>query len=232
MATYVKLPPPRQLTQNETLDSLEHWKSCFRNYFRRDSIFKTFLSTECTWDPSHPTYALKDTEDMRANERKDALIDFLNNLAGFLPNSYLTTKLEKDTKCLADCWNLIEEHYNVKVTSETLLDFETLKKDTAENHRQFYERLLQHASLHLAPAGAKVGNIQIENKEEISISIMNFVALQWLRKTDQQLIQIVKTEYSTELRSGFFSNRLNPAIVRKDNNLNIQSKKLPLSQEV
>ena len=31
---------------------------------------------------------------------------------------------------------------------------------------------------------------------------MNFVALQWLRKIDIQLIKIVKTEYSTELRSG------------------------------
>ena len=136
MATYVKLPPPRQLTQNE------HWKSCFRNYFRRDTIFKTFLSTEFRWDPTHPTYALKDTEDMTASERKDALIDFLNNLAGFLPNSYLTIKLERDTKCLADCWELIEEHYNVKVTSETLLDFESLKKDPAENHRQFYDTAL------------------------------------------------------------------------------------------
>ena len=40
MATFVKLPPPRQLTQNESLDSLDHWKSIFRSYFRRDSIFR------------------------------------------------------------------------------------------------------------------------------------------------------------------------------------------------
>ena len=123
MATYVKLPPPRQLSQNETLESLEHWKSCFRNYFRRDAIFKIFLASDYKWDPSHPTYALKDTGDMTASEMKDALIDFLSNLAGFLPNSYLTAKLERDTKCLKDCWDLSEEHYNVKVTSETLLNF-------------------------------------------------------------------------------------------------------------
>ena len=44
MATYVKVPPPpSQLTQNETLESLDHWKSIFRNYFRCDSIFKQFL---------------------------------------------------------------------------------------------------------------------------------------------------------------------------------------------
>ena len=36
----------------------------------------------------------------------------------------------------------------------------------------------------------------------MSISIMTLVALQWLRKINIQLIQIVKTEYATELRSG------------------------------
>ena len=133
MTTYVKLLPPRQLTHSETLETLEHWKSCFRNYFRRDSIFKTFLVTGCTWDPTHPTYGFQDSKyGISAVDMKDAIIDFLNNLAGFLPNSYLTQKLEKDTKCLADCWDIIEEqHHNVKVTSETFLDFEALTRDPA-----------------------------------------------------------------------------------------------------
>ena len=29
---FVKAPPPRPLSQKETLDSLEHWKAIFRNY--------------------------------------------------------------------------------------------------------------------------------------------------------------------------------------------------------
>ena len=36
----------------------------------------------------------------------------------------------------------------------------------------------------------------------MSISLMNLVALQWLRKSHPQLIEIVRTEYSTELRRG------------------------------
>ena len=47
----------------------------------------------------------------------------------------------------------------VLITPETLLDFEALKKEPAENHRQFYERLLQHVRLHLAPNGAKAENL-------------------------------------------------------------------------
>ena len=202
MATFVKLPPPRQLTQSETLDSLDHWKSIFRNYFRRDSVFKQFLESSCKWDPSVPdTYNLEAKDGMSPEERKDALIDFLSNLAGFLPHSYLTSKLRDNTKCLGDCWNIIEEHYNIKVSSETLLDFESIKKDPAENYRQLYERLLQHCKLHLAPAKATVDTLTNTSDDKMSISIMNLVALQWLRKINPQLIQIVKTEYATELRS-------------------------------
>ena len=204
MATpsYVKLPPPRQLTQNETLDSLDHWKSIFRSFFRRDSIFRQFLESDCEWDPSREHYGLTDKNGMKAKDRKDALIDFLNNLAGFLPHSYLTPKLIQNTKSLEECWGIIEEHYNVQISSETLLDFESMRKEPAENYRQFYERLLQHCRLHLAPEKAKVDNLKNTKKDEMSISIMNFVALQWLRKIDPQLILIVKTEFSTDLRSG------------------------------
>ena len=75
MATFVKLPPPRQLTQSETLDSLYHWKSIFRNYFHRDSVLKQFLKSSCTWDPSDTdTYGLVAKYGMLPEERKDALI--------------------------------------------------------------------------------------------------------------------------------------------------------------
>ena len=89
----------------------------------------------------------------------------------------------------------------MKVTSETLLDFEDIKKKPEENYRQFFERLLQHSRLHLAPANVKVDNIQTSTKDQMTISLMNFIALQWLRKIDIELIRIVKTEYSTELRA-------------------------------
>ena len=200
MATFVKLPPPRQLTQSETLDSLDHWKSIFRNYFRRDSGFKQFLNSK--WDPAAPQYGLEEKDGMTAEERKDALVDFLSNLEGFLSHSYLTSTLQENTKSLEDCWNVIAEHYNVQVTSETLLDFESIKKEPAENYRQFFERLLQHAKLHLAPKDATVDSMKNTADDKMSISIMNFVALQWLRKSNNDLIKIVKTEYATELRSG------------------------------
>ena len=47
----------------------------------------------------------------------------------------------------------------------------------------------------------KVEEVDTGNQAEtMSVSIMNMIALEWLRKTDPALIKIIKTEYSTDLR--------------------------------
>ena len=197
--SFVKFPPPRPLTKKETLDSLDHWKSQFRTFFKRDDTFRPFLRSDLTWDPNLNNYGFTGTN---AQEESDNFEDFLNVLSGFLPHSYLTSRITKDTKCWEDIWNVIYTHYDCKISGNTLLDFESLNKASDENHQQFYERLLQHTRLHMAPAHAEVGKLKITKPDEMSITIMNMVAIQWLRKTDQNLINIVKTEYSTELKSG------------------------------
>ena len=204
--TFVKSPPPRPLAQQETLDSLNHWKTLFRNYYRRDTVYKQFLASDFTWTPNQPNYGLA------TQARKENLEDFLYKLAGFLPHSYLTDRIVKDTKSLQGCWDIIYEHYNVKITQETFLDFESLKKEPAENYRQFYEKLLQHSRLHLAPNGAKSEPLTNITNDSMTISLMNHVALQWLRKIDPQLINIIRTEYSVELRRGDQLSALVPTI--------------------
>merc|ERR1711867_218827 len=86
---------------------------------------------------------------------EEDLVDLLNTLAGYLPHSYLTDKIVSETTGWKDVWDIIYEHYGVKVTNETFLDFESINKQIDETHRQFYERLLQHVKQHLAPAGAR-----------------------------------------------------------------------------
>ena len=201
MPTTVGIPPPRQLTNTETLESLEHWRNKFRAFFKRDSINKKFLISNLTWDPNVENYGFLDNEEITAVERCDDFKDFLYTLAGFLPHSYLTTKIVEETRKWEDIWNLIYEHYGVNVTSETMLDFENMRQDPGENHRQFFERLLSHTRRHLAPEGAKVDLLLNKQPDKMSISLMNIVALQWLRKINPDLIEIIKTEYSTELRS-------------------------------
>ena len=203
MSTVARTPPPRPLGCKETLDSLTHWRTTWRTFYKRDDSYKYFVRETTTWDPSAVNYGQVDEEDglkRKAVDMKEDLLDLLNTLAGYLPHSYLTDKILVGTKGWPDVWNIIWEHYGVQVTSETLLDFESLYKQTGETHRQFYERLLQHCKQQLAPAGVKAEQISNTVADKMSISLMNMTALQWLRKINPDLIEIVKTEYSTELR--------------------------------
>ena len=205
MSKYARTPPPRQLSSNESLESLTHWETTFRTFYKKDETYKIFFKkSHCDWDFNQEHYGLNDEvggEARKKEELAEDLEDLLNTLAGYLPYSYLTDKLLKYTKGWKDVYKIIRDHYNVQVSSETLLDFESIHKNSEETHRQFFERLLQHTKQHLAPADAKVEDFVNTVEDKMTISLMNMVAIQWLRKINPDLIEIVKTEYSTELRS-------------------------------
>ena len=80
----VRNPPPRMLTANETLHSLNHWRTSFRTYYRRDGYFKAFLLPDATWTNSANTNYGQDA-DMNgttvirtAADKGEDLQDFLN----------------------------------------------------------------------------------------------------------------------------------------------------------
>ena len=96
----VRNPPPRMLTEKETLQSLNHWKTAFRTYYRRDSYYKCFLLPAAVWDHDADNYG--QTPDMAganvvrtAEDKAGDLEDFLNIIAGYLPFPYLTQKIVK-----------------------------------------------------------------------------------------------------------------------------------------
>ena len=195
-----RTPPPRQLGPRETLESLTHWQTSFKTFYKRDEVFKRFFRVGVTWDHNVDNYGMQDDDEYSAEDKAEDLTDLLNTLAGYLPHSYLTDKIVRTSTCWKDVWAIIFEHYNVYIKSESLLDFEDIHKQDDETYRQYYEKLLQHVKQHLAPAGVKDEKMTNATPDEMSISLMNFVALQWMRKIDPTLLRIVKTEYSTELR--------------------------------
>ena len=132
----------------ETLESLTHWKTSFRTFYKRDECYKIFFKPGTRWDPNQSNYGLQDEPDGEQRSPADLcedLGDLLNTLAGYLPHSYLTDKIVNQTKNWDEVYQVIFDHYNVQVSSETLLDFESIHKKAEETHRQFFERLLQHA---------------------------------------------------------------------------------------
>ena len=206
------------------MDTLDHWRSQFRTFFKRDKTFYPFLSNSLKWDPSQTNFGFSNVTNSEgdvyeASDRAEDFTDLLNVLSGFLPHSYLTARISKDTKCWQDVWDIIYQHYNCKISGDILLDFENLKNESDENYLQYYERLLQHTRLHLAPANAEVGTLINNKMDYLTISLMNMVALNWLRKIDPNLIQIIRTEYSTKLKSGTQLAQLVPTIAPNVDNL-------------
>ena len=99
----VRNPPPRMLAAKETLYSLNHWKTSFRTYYRRDSFYKGFLLQTATWDAALPNFGQQ--EDRHQNtvvrsalDKGEDLRDFLHTLVGYLPFPYLTEKIINGTK--------------------------------------------------------------------------------------------------------------------------------------
>ena len=110
--SHSRTPPPRQLTNNETLESLTHWETTFRTFYKRDDAFKIFFKKDCKWDHNQPNYDLRDEvggEQRKADELSEDLKDLLNTLAGYLPHSYLTDKILKST-CWSSIWKIIHDH--------------------------------------------------------------------------------------------------------------------------
>ena len=205
----VRNPPPRMLSSTETLYSLGHWITSFRTYYRRDGYYKGFLLPDARWNATQVNYGqVQDINDQgvvtrSAQDKSEDLKDFLSIIVGFLPFPYLTEKIVNGTKKLQDVWDALHEHYGLLVTGESLLDFAAMAITNEESYRQFFDRLLAHARLHLVKENVTVDGITSgENGETLSISLMNFVAMEWLRKINSQLINIVKLEYSKDLRDG------------------------------
>ena len=163
--------------------NLSHIGSQLSELFtKKDDSYKTFFKEDQKWNHIWPDYDLHNEPDGERRSTADLsedLTDLLNTLAGYLPHSYLTDKILKSSTCWTNVWRIIHNYYNVQVTSETLLDFESLHKLSEETHRQFFERLLQHAKQHLAPANVKVKSHTNLFPDIMTISLMNFVALQW-----------------------------------------------------
>ena len=191
----VRMTPP----ENETYDSLKHWQSHFRNYFRRDECYSVFLNAE--WDYSEDDYGPEpiDNDPLRidASRLTADLDNFLHIIAG-----YLTTRIVEDTTSINDVWKVFAEIYNCEITSETLLDFASFKRLENEGYRQLFERMVDHVRRHLAGPNVRVASLSTGARgDTMSISLMNVIAVHWLNVINPQLIPVVKVEYSVELRN-------------------------------
>ena len=113
MNTYsVKVPTPRQLGEVESIETLKHWETSFRNYYRRDTFYSCFLHEDMTWDPTRANHGLiaegeESTLKRTALQLKADLIAFLQLTASYLPFSYVTERFENNTTSIKHVFKII-----------------------------------------------------------------------------------------------------------------------------
>ena len=123
-----RTPPPRQLGSKETLESLTHWRTSFKTFYKRDEIFKRFFKVGVVWTYEEENYGFVSEEEVDAADIAEDLSDLLNTLASYLPHSYLTEKILKTSTCWEDIWHIIYDHYNIQTNCDLLLNFENIQK--------------------------------------------------------------------------------------------------------
>ena len=195
----VKVPYPRQLQANETLDTLTHWKSHVRNYFRRDDNLKPFFARNSTWDQTLDDYGFVGND---AAARADNLEGLLDTISGFLPGPYLTAQITKHTSSIEEVFQVIWNHYDVTPNPSSFLDFDELALAHEERFIDLYYRMLYHAEQHLVKQGDNVAGAQVARADTLSHSHKNLIALNWLQKLSPNLVKIVKLEKHKELKEG------------------------------
>ena len=196
---------PRRLEQRENLQSLNHWKSTFRNYYRRCQYYGVFLLPDTTWDTSRNRgFTEPETTGLKRNVQTLAadLTGFLDCIGSYLPFDYVSEKLQAESTCINSVWELIYELYDAELSTSNFLDYASMSKLPEETYRSYFNRLVGFIRQHLPSKAFEVEGITSPTTgEKLTVALLDTVAIHWLLNIDKRLVNIIKTEYATELKT-------------------------------
>ena len=196
---------PRKLEERETLQTLNHWKSVFCNYYRRCQFYNYFLQPGVNWsNETNHGFTEPETTGLKRSPETLAydLEGFLTCLAGYLPFDYVSTKLVSQATCMRDTWQIIYEIYDADVCRTHYLDYASMEKKPEETYRNFFNRLVGFAQQHLPTERVSAEGVSSPPTGEVmSIGLLDSIAIHWLLAIDKRLINIVKTEFATQLKT-------------------------------
>ena len=193
----IKFPFPRHLNSNETLSSLDNWMFHAENYCRREPSYREFLGAGRTWDSTQPNYGQTDPG---AEAKGEALTGMLRLLASFLQNQFHRDRILMDTKNLQDVGNVFYEHFQIRPSQGTYIQYLELKKMPEERFLDFYGRMEHFSRRHLSGVGAKVGSKINTAQDQLTISHLNQIALDWMSRIHPLLPRLVLQKYTMELK--------------------------------
>ena len=201
-----KLNQPRKLGETESIQSLNHWKNHFRNYYRRCDFNKKFLDPATQWDPQAENHGFEDEGGPNGRSKETLAADlegFFDTLASYMPYDYVTGKCMKETKNIGDVWKVIYEIYDAEITPASFLNYISLKKEPAETHRNFWNRLVGYVDQHLASTQNLTveGSVVPAGGDKVSVTMLDLITMHWLNEIDPRLIAVVKVEFADDLKT-------------------------------
>ena len=157
--TFVRFQMPRELTHKEDFVSLSKWETKVRTFYARDVLFSKYYNNgglhrwnRAAANCGFTTTGANTPQEVTAEQKKGTLDLFINNLLGLMPNMFLKDAFHSSAN-LEGIFNVIRASYSVEVTSRSQLDLCKMSLQVGENYQSFYDRLVSHATEHLARGG-------------------------------------------------------------------------------
>ena len=195
---------PRKLEQRETLQSLNHWKCVFKNYYRRCQFYGYFLAPDVKWNSERNRgFTQSEANGLKRDPPTLAsdLEGFLGCLGSYLPFDYVGEKLNTESTDMISVWDIIYEIYDAEVDTTNYLDYATMVKQPEETYRNFFNRLVGFVRQHLPRKKIEAEGISSPSSgETLSIGLLDSIAIHWLLSIDKRLVGIIKTEFAAELK--------------------------------
>ena len=104
---------------------------------------------------------------------------------------------------MSSIWQVIRLHYGFQTTGGHFLDFSDIHQNPEEHPEDLFQRLSAFVEDNLLCRnnGITHHGAEVEEDEEMSPSLENFVVLTWLHLLHPDLPRLIKQRYGTELRS-------------------------------
>ncbi|KAK3741257.1 hypothetical protein QZH41_019954, partial [Actinostola sp. cb2023] len=173
--------------------------------------FAPFLVEDASWGKKSKADPLRgfvnDGEEVptarrRTAQQKSTMLELmLGQIANYCQIISRST-LVKGSTSLDSIWQAIRLHFGFQTTGAHFIDFNSIALEPDERPEDLYQRLMAFVEDCLLKANELTHHSDaVQEDEELSPTVENFVVLTWLRLIHPELPKLVKQRYGTELRS-------------------------------
>ena len=111
-------------------------------------------------------------------------------------------KLNNESTNIKSVWDILYEIYDLEITTTNFLDYALMSRESEESYRSYFNRLVGFVRQHLPKQEFKAEGVSsLPTGDILTIALLDTIAIHWLVTIDKRLVNIVKTEFATELKS-------------------------------